>query len=727
MRCGSCAAVAAVALLDAHVTAPAQGVPPAARAEVVRLDVVVTDASGRPVRDLTREDFEVLEDGKAQRPTTFLFKGTAPLPSSTPRSTPPSEEARPPERYVVIVADDVHMARPSVEGAKDTLRRFVDELVAPDDYVAFVATSSPGATVQPTRDRAVLKQAINGLSSRQAPAMAAAQAQALTAPQAELILRGDRAALQLAVDVMLDNPAAVSGPRATVEAAQGVTPAGVEPGQLAAAQEAQREARAVLADALRFSAITLGRLDDVVRGISPLPGRKVCLLVSDGFLVGKGTSEELTRQLRQVADAATRSGAVVYALDTGGVTPGGADAGAAGPAATPGLGERVARLAQQESREALQGLADATGGFLVRGTTEPASGLRRMLEEDGAYYLMAYEPSNTRRDGRFRKIEVRLHGHPDLLVRTRSGYFASDDRKPGGRSASPPGQLSAGAAAPRALDEAEARAVLREPIPPDGVPLRLAADYLDLPPAGPRAIVQANVDLAGVRWQEVGGRRRAALELVGDAYDTAGKPVRPPFGRRFDLDLGPKEYEQARKAGLKYQEQLPLEPGRYEIRMVVREPGAPPLGGATREVEIPDLAKGGLTLSSVFLSSSDATGGSAAGGRAGADVAVRDVQALRRFQPSDTLYFQLYVYNAARDDTGATGVELQAQIHSGSKLVAASRLQPVTFQQKDGVPLPQSNAISLAGLGPGTYELRVVVVDRTTNTTASRSTDFTVE
>jgi hypothetical protein len=341
-----------------------------------------------------------------------------------------------------------------------------------------------------------------------------------------------------------------------------------------------------------------------------------------------------------------------------------------------------------------------------------------MLDDNGAYYLMAYEPSNLKRDGRFRKIEVRLPGHPDLLVRTRRGYFAPDDRKPG---------PAPSAAAPRPLDEAEARAILGTPVPPNGLPVRLTADYLDLPPAGAQAIVQANVDLAGVHWREVEGRRRATLELVGGVYDAGGSPVRSPFGRRFDLDLGPNEYKRAKQAGLGFQQQLVLGPGRYEIRMVVREPGNPPLGGATREVEIPDLTKGTLTLSSLFLSSSAATSGAAVPQSSEGGETLRGAQVLRRFKPSDTLYFQLYVYNVTPDDKGATDVILQAQLRSGSKLVAASKPQPVTFQQKDGVPLPQSNGMSLEGLGAGKYELRVVVVDHKANVTAFRSTDFTVE
>ena len=405
------------------------------RTEIVRLDAVVTDASGKPVSNLTREDFQVLEDGKPQRITNFLLVGRRQAPSSEPTLREPTRSGAPgrPDsgstRYIVIVVDDLHMARETVDPAKQALQRFVGEQVAPEDQLALVTTSSPAGLQSLTQDRAVFRQAISRISSRES-GLAAPRGSQMTPAQAELILRGDQSALRLATRLLIDEPGSVltsASPRAAVEAADGATPAGLDPEEKAAAREAQREATAVLAAALRFSEITLSTVDGVLRGLASLPGRKLCLLVSDGFLVGKGTSEERTGLLRQVIDAATRSGAVVYALDARGLAPTGADASVGGPVTDPGLRERVARLAREESRETLQRLADDTGGLLVSDTNELGAGLGRMLADNEAYYLIAYEPANTKRDGRFRKIELRLPRHPDFAVRTRRGYFAPDD------------------------------------------------------------------------------------------------------------------------------------------------------------------------------------------------------------------------------------------------------------------------------------------------------------
>ncbi len=720
MRC-SRASTMAMLLLGPGAALAAQQPIASARAEVVRVDAVVTDASGAPARELTREDFELFEDGKPQRITNFVpparLQPAEPAPGA---ATAAAQEGRPGRRLVIVV-DDLHLARASAEHAKEALRRLPAEWAGPEDEIALVTTSAPPDSVQLLPDRAALGQAIARLTSRQ-DEVADGQSAQLTPAQAELILRGDRTALQLATRLMMDEPGGTLVGSTSLRGATGASSepsqAGIEPEEKAAAREVQRQARIALLEGLRASEVTLRTLEGVLRGLAPLPGPKLCLLVSDGFLVGSGTSEELTRPLRLVTDAATRAGVTLYTLQARGLLPAGADATVQGPPAPPGLRERVARLTEQEFREVLQALADETGGFTVRGSDQLADGLRRMLEDPAASYLLAYEPAESKRDGRFRKISVRLTRHPDLVVRARKGYFAGEDRKreaQSGRLAARPVVASLG------LDEADARAALRAAAPSGGVPVRLLADYLDLPPEGPQAVVQAQVDLTGLPWQIVEGRHRTQLELLGGAYDEAGRPVGPVFGRRFDLDLAPADFERAKADGLRYRQRVSLRPGRYEVRLVAREPKRPPVGGAVRSVEIPDLGEGKLMLSSLFLSSSAAPAGASA-----ADDAVRDAQLARRFRRGESLTFQLYVYNAPQDES-ARDVVLQAQIRSGANVLAASRPQPVAVRQKDGLPLPESNSLSLEGLAPGSYELRVVVVDRKANITVFRQADFGVE
>ena len=188
--------------------------------------------------------------------------------------------------------------------------------------------------------------------------------------------------------------------------------------------------------------MTLVTVDDVLRGLASLPGRKLCLLVSDGFLVGKGTSEERTGLLRQVIDAATRSGAVVYALDARGLTPGGPTPASPARRWTRACAS-ASRSWRRRSRARRFSAWPATrAGSSCATRTSSAPGLGRMLADNDAFYLIAYEPTNAKRDGRFRKIELRLPRHPDLAVRTRAGYLAPDDRKRAPRRRRGPGRAA---------------------------------------------------------------------------------------------------------------------------------------------------------------------------------------------------------------------------------------------------------------------------------------------
>ena len=333
---------------------------PAVQTEVVRVDVVVTDADGKLVRDLAREDFEVLEDGKPQRITQFLVAGTrsAAVPKrasapGVPRRKVRARPARPnPVAYIVVVVDDLHIDRANLDAAKEALRAFVDELMgAPDDSVAIVTTAAPGGIRTLTQDRAVLRQAIAASRSREA-VVAPARGSQMTPAQAELILRGDQNALQLATRMLMDEPGSVLDsrrPRATVEAAA-AHPGGRGPRGEGGGAGRPSARPAVLAEALRFSETTLSASTTCCAAWPRSPDASSACWSRTASSSGRARARSGRGPLREVVDAATRSGAVVYALDARGLAPTGADAGVGGAAAPPGLRERVARLASRRSR-----------------------------------------------------------------------------------------------------------------------------------------------------------------------------------------------------------------------------------------------------------------------------------------------------------------------------------------------------------------------------------------
>ena len=730
--------VVLAAVLAAGSVSRAQQQAPGTRTEVVQLDVIVTDADGKPIRGLTRDDFAVFEDKKAQRLTNFLFvegrlraQGTS-APAATPEPTPAEvasaaeEKPASPGRHLVIVIDDLHIAPGNLEFVKGALRRLVDDFLGPDDFAALLTTSSPAGSRQLSQDAASIKQQVTQLAFKQAPMPPAAGTE-MTPAQAELILRGDRSARRLAGRKLIDEPGSVLNPTspqaATQEGSGAISAAGgagasPEAVESIAEREAERQARAVLNDALRYSAASLHTIEDVLRSLAPLPGRKICLLVSDGFLVGTGTSEERTRDLRGIVDAATRSGAVVYAIDSRGLQGSMSDAGTAGSTSSgSGLQTSVDRQSAQLFRMTLETISADTGGFLVSGTNAFDTGMKRVLAENDSYYLMAYEPANKKRDGKFRRIEVKLPRHASYVVRTRSGYLAPDDSKPAGRAAV---RTASAMPEPRGIVESEARAIIDAALREKGLPVRLAADYVDVSPEGSLAIVRAHVDVASLAAD---GGGSFAVDILGGVYDTTGKPVGPAFGRRNEVAAA--SVAKARQDGVPFYQRLALPPGRYEIRLAARDEKLTQLGGASQWVEIPNLKDGTLTLSGVFLSTAAPKAGGPGGATAAEDL--RDVQAQRRFNSRDNLFFQVYVYNLRQDADGNRDAVLQAQLRQGETLVAASQPQPIKVQRKDGMLLPQTNGMPLEGLARGRYELRVVVMDKKANATISRQIDFSIE
>jgi hypothetical protein len=170
---------------------------------------------------------------------------------------------------------------------------------------------------------------------------------------------------------------------------------------------------------------------------------------------------------------------------------------------------------------------------------------------------------------------------------------------------------------------------------------------------------------------------------------------------------------------------IPLKPGFYQVRLAVREDGSARLGSAAKWVEIPDLSKKQLTLSSVMLSSGDApllppTENAAVEQQ-------RPLQIAHRFKRGGSADFLVFTYNAAVKEN-ATDLVIQSQVYAGSKLVYATPLVKMeSAGQADLQRLPYAARLSLAAFEPGEYELRLLVIDRLVKKTALRRVNFTVE
>src|SRR4051794_4174999 len=193
----------------------------------IRIDAVVTDNKNNVVRDLSADDFEILQDGKPQKVTFAQFMpvmataaASRPTGTAVPAGTPPPGTADRVQRTFAIVVDDLGLSFAGMSNVRKALRRFVDTALLPSDLVLLVRTGEARSLLQPlTDDRQALRAAIDALhyntSSRKGVAPSPDFNQGFHGPEAQEVLnrfqreesiQGTLAALTLVVQAARDLP-----------------------------------------------------------------------------------------------------------------------------------------------------------------------------------------------------------------------------------------------------------------------------------------------------------------------------------------------------------------------------------------------------------------------------------------------------------------------------------------------------------------------------------------
>ena len=743
--------------------------------ELVQIDAVVTDKQGKLIHDLKREDFELYEDGKKQTITHFAV-GTSKQPArwlttekKRPANSQPSDTAttqtQPTEqsgRHIVLAVDDYHLSPGNLGTVKRALTKFIAEQMVGGDQIAIVTTSGNVGLFQGfTNERELLNRAINRLTVQEKVLVDSSSIPRITEHQAELIEFGDRQALELAVSEIVRREGV-----ATAQSGQAGSPgqpgAGSVPTQqsggsnrrnqspIAQSAAAEREimearvrsqARMILSLSGNYTQATLGTLENVIRGLKPLVGRKLMVVLSDGFFIGGNSLHSKLYDIRRITDAATRAGVVIYSIDARGLmafVPGGdASAQSEVDPTLVGAQARIEMSTIHAKRDGLGILAEETGGKLFFDNNDLNLGLQRVLDANETYYVLAYEPQESRRDGRYHKLEIRLANHPELKARTRSGYFEPDEKELASQKkvedkrqeklkSLPPEKRDQEV---KAAKEKQMMAGIGALFPLKDIPVEIAVDFLDLP-AGPSAIVNAHIEAANLSFDQVKGRQQTVVDVTGVLFDERGK-VANSFSERINLNVKPENLAPIVQYGFNYRRLAGLQPGFYQARIAVREESSGRLGSASGWVEVPDIKSSRLMLSSILLSEGgkEAFQGlsNSADAKQPETYSPQPSSASRRFKSGSDMDFLLFVYNA-KIEKNSVDLVSQTQVFSGSKLVSAS---PITKLQlpadMDLQRVPYGARFSLKGIDPGQYELRLMVIDRLTKATAYRRVNFTVE
>jgi len=712
--------------------------------ELVQIDVVVSGKDGKLIRELKREDFELFEDAKKQQITHFAA-GTASQPASWLRiERRPSKDGKtlitPTEtrsgRYIVIAVDDFHLAAENLLIAKRTLHRFINEQMVANDQVAVVTTSGNiGLFQQFSSEREVLERAINRLSVQTRRVTSSSDIPRISDYQAELIDRGDREAMDLAVAEIQrlepQPPPQIGGGGGGRRPPLG--PASSLSFADRAVQQAQSRARMIVTQNANYTRTTLSTLEGVIRNLQSLPGRKILVMLSDGFYLGGNSSSQIY-DLRRITDAATRAGVIIYSIDARGLvaSPPGGDASDPGSIdlENPGVRERIESRAIEAKRDGMYSLAHDTGGKAFFNNNDLSLGLQRVLDDNEIYYVLAYEPPESRRDGRFHKIDVKIAGRPDLIVRTRKGYLAETEKKvkASEKNAEKQKEMSPEKAAKEAKAEKEAqiRTGLSSLFPLREIPVSMTVDFIDVAKAGASALINAHIDGSTLDLDQADGTHKGKIEMTVAFFDEKGK-VANIFTDLLDLNLKPETAERASKFGFNYNKLVPLKPGFYQARLAAREERTARMGSSAAWVEIPDLKRKELTLSGVLMTTGDEPQTSQTETDPKIGYQLKPSTGKRRFKNGGKIDFLVFAYNG-KIDKGPPDLVIQSQVYSGSKLVYASPLAKMAVpENSDMQRIPYAARISLESFDPGEYELRLMSVDRLTKATAYRRVNFTVE
>ncbi|MCA1642758.1 MAG: VWA domain-containing protein [Acidobacteria bacterium] len=685
--------------------------------ELVQIAATVFDAKGRFVEDLRPEQFELKVDGRAVA-VSFFERVAAGTPRDRGRIAPPAGGGRanvsaPAEpvsddagRTIYFFVDDQHMTPQSLARVRQAILIFVENSMGERDEVAVASpTGQIGFLQQLTDDKTVLRAAISRLASVRG-IVADAERPPIRIEEAHAVVeQNNRSVLDYLVnETIKDSPASMT--RALAETL------------------VLSRVNDVLRAAAQLNRTTLLTLLSLLRASSGRGGRKIVFFVSEGFMLQSANADDRD-MMQRVTDAAARADAVLYALDARGLATnpdfqaaraGGFDAGGLLANASPGA-EGLAR-----SQEPLRQLAADTGGRALLNSNALDKSVAAALEETSRYYLLAWKPEGAGAGagagggGRFRKIELKITGRPDLTVRVHKGFLApraaSSVAKAG--AASPPAKTS--------TPQDEMRAAVSAAYARAELPVFAAAHYAESAGAGAMVNVSVGVSSDALSFKAAeGGRAAGALDLACFILDDAGRQVQNYFSR---LDVSARSSVVEGGAPVRDVAQdfsfKDLKPGLYQVRAAARDSVSGRVGSATQWIEVPDLSRGQLALSSPVIGVAAA---------AGSAIAPATLSAGRPLARGSRLYYSLFVYNAARGAGGALppGVAVRAMVLSSGRAVAEGGEREVpTDGIEDFSRLPFADELSLAVLPSGRYTLQVTATDRVAGKSATRLAKFTI-
>jgi len=645
--------------------------------ELVLTNVVARDArTGEPVRGLKQSDFTVFENGKPQQISTFDFESVemaAPLHEATVSGLAagaagngnkaatvarPAAVARPEElrnhRLIVLFFDLTSMQPEDLDRSVKAAQDFLRQKMQPADLVALI---SLGDTLKVDQD--------------------------FTADQAALIRK---VAVYNGTEGEGFQPGATANSN-QVEDATGYTPDESEYNDLNTDRELF---------ALRAVAKSLEKINE-----------KKSLLYFSGGISRDGIENQAS--LRAAINAAVRSNLAIYSVDTRGlqaVSPLGdaATGSLRGTGAFSGGALANNMNANFATQEVMATLSSGTGGKAFFDSNDFAPAFAQVQRDSSAYYALGFHSLNPARDGRYRKLTIKIN-RPGVKLEYRPGYYAPADFQHAGREDR----------------EQELEEQLASDLPATDMAVYLDAMYFRLDEN--RFFVPVSLIVPGAQIPFVKGgdplsqeKDKATLDIIGTVVDEARRPIgRARETVRLNLDFA----QQARQKNIQYTTSFNLPPGRYHLKFVVRENQTGQMGSFEADLTLPELQKAPLKMSSIVLSSMRQPSKKNTPLVRGGEEYVPNISHV--FRQDQHLYLLYEIYSPAREkaaENRSKASKSAINLLSSLELVqGAAKVYETPLVQARSVNVEGRDAVAieldlpLSGLKPGSYICQLNVID----------------